>query len=177
MKVPTRPIIQALEFHISAVLVNPRNGPWNFGCTLGKSTYNIKTLLTNHMEAIERAKQARKRRDTPEGNFAAWALIVGSFFEAISILLLWLLRSQSRWFWRWIARDFAGRREDETSDEEAMASSAFGVKRWASPLVSTLSTSPCNLCGGPPVGRVCGCLAFLPQQTKIVWSAFQICVQ
>lgn len=41
-KTPMRPIIQALEFHISAVLVNPRNGAWNFGSTFGNSTWEKK---------------------------------------------------------------------------------------------------------------------------------------
>lgn len=39
MKVPIRPIMQALEFQISAVLVNPRNGASNFGSTFGNSTF------------------------------------------------------------------------------------------------------------------------------------------
>jgi hypothetical protein len=38
MKVPIRPIIQALEFQISAVFVKPRKGAMNFGSTLGIST-------------------------------------------------------------------------------------------------------------------------------------------
>lgn len=41
MKVPMRPIIQALEFHISAVLVNPAKGALNFGSTFGNSTYKF----------------------------------------------------------------------------------------------------------------------------------------
>lgn len=31
--------MQALEFHISAVLVNPKNGAWNLGCAFGNSTW------------------------------------------------------------------------------------------------------------------------------------------
>ena len=38
MKVPMRPIMQALEFQISAVWVNPKKGSLSFGCTLGTST-------------------------------------------------------------------------------------------------------------------------------------------
>lgn len=37
-KVPIRPIIQALEFQISAVLVKPRKGALNFGSVFGTST-------------------------------------------------------------------------------------------------------------------------------------------
>jgi hypothetical protein len=39
MKVPMRPIMQALEFQISAVLVKPRNGSVSFGSTFGFSNY------------------------------------------------------------------------------------------------------------------------------------------
>jgi hypothetical protein len=38
MKVPMRPIIQALEFQVSAVFVKPRKGALNFGSTFGIST-------------------------------------------------------------------------------------------------------------------------------------------
>ena len=38
MKVPMRPIMQALEFHVSAILVKPANGGLNLGTTFGTST-------------------------------------------------------------------------------------------------------------------------------------------
>lgn len=84
--------------------------------------------MANQMEAIESAKQASNRRDTPEGIFAASTLKVGSLLEAVSILLLWLLKSESCWLWRWIVRNFVGRRDDEMSDEEAMAAFVFAFK-------------------------------------------------
>lgn len=49
IKVPMRPIMQALEFHISAVLVNPRKGGWNFGCAFGNSTWKWKSQLIKEL--------------------------------------------------------------------------------------------------------------------------------
>jgi len=42
INVPIRPIIQALEFHISAVNVNPRNAGSNLGSTFGTITFPTK---------------------------------------------------------------------------------------------------------------------------------------
>lgn len=51
MKVPMRPIIQALEFQISAVFVNPRKGPLNFGSTFGISTWNFQNPFRFHSQS------------------------------------------------------------------------------------------------------------------------------
>lgn len=79
MKIPIRPIIQALEFHISAVLVNPRKGASNFGSTFGNST--------------------------PGGSFAAWTLKETFFFgwEIVLHGLRWLNRDSC-----WLRRDTIG---------------------------------------------------------------------
>jgi hypothetical protein len=82
-----RPIIQALEFHISAVLVNPRNGAWNFGSTFGNSTWEKKEekKKNNHFYAQGIKKEVTKKNlqkqekeraksnsaHTPGGSFAA----------------------------------------------------------------------------------------------------------
>lgn len=60
MNVPIRPIIQALEFHISAVLVNPRNGGWNLGCCFGSSNWGSKEKYINNLK--EKHKILPKRR-------------------------------------------------------------------------------------------------------------------
>ena len=49
MKVPMRPIMQALEFQISAVWVNPKKGSLSFGCTLGTSTWTQQELLNRYL--------------------------------------------------------------------------------------------------------------------------------
>lgn len=80
-----RPIIQALEFHISAVLVNPRNGAWNFGSTFGNSTWEKKEKENNHLYAqgtknevtkknLQKQEKERAKSNsahTPGGSFAA----------------------------------------------------------------------------------------------------------
>ena len=50
-----RPIIQALEFHISAVNVNPRNAGTNLGSTFGTITFPTKK--TKVRESLKQKKK------------------------------------------------------------------------------------------------------------------------
>lgn len=83
MKVPMRPIMQALEFHISAVFVNPRNGCASLGFIFGISTWEEENSIILKLNTIVTVSWLI----TPTGSLAA--LTVKAVF----------LIGNIRWFW------------------------------------------------------------------------------
>lgn len=66
MKVPMRPIMQALEFHISAVCVNPRNAGCDLGCTLGTITPSGSLAALTRRHCCFRRTQKFRLRPWPQ---------------------------------------------------------------------------------------------------------------
>lgn len=128
------PIIQALEFHISAVLVNPRKGAWNFGSTFGNSTW--KKIKHTHMFlsipfplfAISKRKKKNRwtegthieeKEHTLAGTLAARTLKEIGF---LVIFAVWVESLKIVGFRPWwgMVRGLAERKDDEMKTAEAI---------------------------------------------------------
>lgn len=93
-KVQMMPIIQALEFQISAVLVNPRKGSVSWGSTLGFSTWKHSL----HQNSFTRKKRSLNLLHTPAGSFAALTLNLLGFLRWRKLgFLLSSLQSECWW--------------------------------------------------------------------------------